>query len=80
MVFCKAEIMRLSKKKEINWNTNDRKVEWAMLRATFRDQNGYVGSITYTVSAINSVSGYRERQDDFCHVGPQANYGTHCPK
>lgn len=76
MASCKAEIVGLSKKREINWNTNDSKEGWGMLRATFRDQNSYVGLKTYTIAAINSVSGYRENQDVFC----QAGYGTCSPK
>lgn len=38
VVSYKAEIREVSKKREINWNANDRKVEWGMLRDfTFRD-------------------------------------------
>lgn len=67
--------MGLSKKRKINWNTNGRKMEYGMLKTTCRDQNGYVSLKIDTISAINSVLGYRENQDSFCHVEPQAGYG-----
>lgn len=49
-----------------------------MLWTSFRDQN--MSLKTYTLSANNSVSGYRENQKGFCHVGPQAGYDLRNPK